>query len=639
MVVIITPSYIVLSPALIGFLPMFSGYHDNMTNNVTEVPEKPSVSRLEELDRIMLEQEEERSREAIEYAEKKRKYFDDEEYKELLLKIPVSDDKNERLDTAINFAKSKLVQYSTTETSLFIRTYMKMHFLLSVRECDTIIKLIDRERQKTGLPVKAPISDNDDLEYDMDSESGRARIINDTANAYIKNHKVICLSDKLLEYDSGIYEVSDDAEAFAKKEILELLESNNILPMPRLIKGSLDIVKTKSVISIKDCEPNARNIIVLGNGTLDIRTFEFTPFNEDSHKDVYFTKIPVHYDPNAKKPELFLSIVDKCFAGDERSKLICQEMFGYCLTRNYKHQLVFYLIGDGGNGKGTMTAILEALLGIYNTSHSSLFQLTDHHNSDYYIAKLLGKFANICGDEGKRQIMNTENLKKLTSNTDTITGRNVREKPIDFVNFAKIILLLNQMPKMDSATFGEKRRYQVIEFNNRISNSKEEIKDIHRLVIDGGELPGVLLWALEGLKRVEQNGCFSDERTVAQKFIDIEKRSNPMEYFLEDCIREDVSAITPTELIYDRYNTFRKSIKGPELDKKQIKEEVLKACWNVGWKHVDFRRVDVGLSNRDRIPEPFRSQKRVNAIRGIRLTKEAQTDIQDFESENIEVIE
>jgi len=583
---------------------------------------------LDELDKIMLQGE---APARMQYDVKVR--FDEDTTGELLRKVTVLDKKNEKFDAAIQFAKNNLSAYDTKDTSLFIRSDMRAHFSLSVDACDTILEVLNRERTKAGFPTATKVKTGDADEYDMDSESGRAKIVNVMAANYMKNRHIVCLNDKLLVYKEGIYEVTDEAEALAKQVVLELLEQVGVFPTSRLIKGALDIVKIKTVKSIKECEPNVKNIIVLNNGTYDLESWEFTPFNEDSHKNVYFTKIPVSYNPNAKNPEKFLGFMEKCFAGNPIDKLVAQELFGYCLTRNYKHQCHFSLVGDGGNGKGTFTSVLEDLVGISNVSHNSMFQISDHQNSDYFIAKMLGKFINISGDESKRTIVNTENVKKLTSNTDVVTGRNVREKPIEFLNFAKLLFLENQVPKQDDATFGDKRRLQIISFENRISNNTEEIKDFHTVIINSGEMEGVLLWALEGLKRLEAQNDFSDTRSVAQKHLDFKKRSDPMIYFLDECLEEDVDAITPSVSVYAEYERFRKTIKGPELGEDKIKDGVIKACKESGWDRVHFKRETIGKNNRYKFPEIYRDMKKIACFTGIKISEnEPQKEIEAFVS-------
>ena len=127
------------------------------------------------------------------------------------------------------------------------------------------------------------------------------------------------------------------------------------------------------------------------------------------------------------------------------------------------------------------------------------------------------KRANICGDVGTKRIENTENIKKLSSNTDPISARLPYGVPFDFINNAKLIFAMNKMPEKDAFTTGDKRRDVIISFNNPYLDTKDDIKGFAEIIRDSGEMSGVFNWAIEGLKRLERNQKFSDKRTVAQK--------------------------------------------------------------------------------------------------------------------------
>ena len=263
------------------------------------------------------------------------------------------------------------------------------------------------------------------------------------------------------------------------------------------VKSVLKVLEIKNPVSLAECN-NYEDEIAVNNGVLNLKTLILT---EHTPEKVFFNKVPVDYKPDAPEPTQFMKLINSAFKGNEEQLPMMQEVFGYCLLNNYKYQAIIYLLGDGGNGKGTVAKVLKYMLGTENTSSTSLFQLTDHRNVDYFIAGLHGKRANICGDVGSRRIENTEYIKMLSSGTDEITGRSPCEKPFQFINVAKLIFALNKMPKKDAFTTGDKRRDVIISFNNHISESKDEIKGLAEEILKAGEISGVLNWAIEGLKR------------------------------------------------------------------------------------------------------------------------------------------
>ena len=313
---------------------------------------------------------------------------------------------------------------------------------------------------------------------------------------------------------------------------------------------------------------------------MHLDTWEIEEFSPDK---IYFSKIPVDYVPDAGKPTMFNNYVDSCFKGNEAQKDLLQELFGYTLLKNYKYQNIFYLLGHGGNGKGIALSILGYLLGEHNYASESIHQLTDHLQVDYHVAKLHGKHANICGDISIKTIVNTETIKKLTSNTDPVAARNPYERPFSFVNYAKIIVALNRLPQTDAFTTGDKRRNLIISFNNKFSETDNEIKGLQCVIRDAGEMPGILLWAIEGLKRLEANQKFSDTRTIAQKAVEYEKKSRPARYYVEERLEELSGNLVPNALVYEDFNRFCVAIGAAELSQNEIKRSILQECYEAGW--------------------------------------------------------
>ena len=102
------------------------------------------------------------------------------------------------------------------------------------------------------------------------------------------------------------------------------------------------------------------NKIAVSNGVLDVVTLDFVPQSPDI---VFLHKMPVEYNSDAAKPELFLKSLSATFKGVENQIPTLQELFGYCLLRKYPIASVFFLLGDGKNGKSVILKLMTAMLG------------------------------------------------------------------------------------------------------------------------------------------------------------------------------------------------------------------------------------------------------------------------------------
>jgi DNA primase catalytic core len=505
------------------------------------------------------------------------------EFKLSLVKIQSNASTLDRLKAFQKFITVDLEGMKQGEWEVFVKNEVAAKFELKIKDIHATISKVLKERisSKNKGNDDGGIDGNDNITFDLNSVSGRNAIYRTFADEYITKNKVKCINGKLRRYKDGIYPESDEDIDFIKTEIMKIGLSHGVNLADNNLTATLKIIENSTRVRIEDCEPDKDNVIVVNNGILNLRTWELEDFSEDK---VYFSKLPVDYLPNAPKPGKFMKFIDVAFKDNQEQGLLAQELAVYTLLKNYNYQNYFYLLGSGGEGKGTYLEILRYMLGEHNVSAASLYQLSDHLNLDYHVIELYGKSANICGDAGCKKMENTETLKKLTSNTDPVRGRRVRERPIDFINYAKIIIALNRLPETNAFTLGDRRRCVIINFNNKVKlDTKEEIKALGEMIRNSGEMSGVLNWAIEGLKRLEAQQGFTDSRSIAQKNLEYERKSRPIKFFVEKCLEEAPGNIIPNAFLYERFIRFTQKNKSAELSQDEIKREIIKECAEAGW--------------------------------------------------------
>ena len=610
------------------------------------------ISDLDQLDNYMREQnellaeEEQLDEHAIQEAidaltEEQIKRYGPQALEFKLKRMTSAEDSLDNLKTGKQLIQKFLMEADPSEVDESILIIEdKFHLTAPQRR---ILTKFYKEEKRRYENKKKQLSMLGDGNYDMDSVSGRAKIVREFADIYMERqrvdgHPIKCIGGSLRLYQDGIYPESNEVIDFVRKDLIEIGLANLINLTPNLIDQIVKLIEMDNPVRLLDCEPDNDHVVVLNNGLLDTISWKFKPFDPEK---VYFSKIPIDYLPDTPKPENFIKFIDSCFKGNEGQKNLLQEAFGYTLMKTYKYQDIFYFLGDGGNGKGSAVAILRMLLGEENVTAFSLHQLSDGEHIDYNIAMMHGKYANICGDVGTAKIRNTETLKQLSSNTDPVQGRHVREKPFKFINYAKMFFLMNRAPETDAHTMGDKRRIRIINFINSFSEKQGEIKDIHRVIADAGELPGVLMWAIEGLKRLETNKSFSDARSIIQRSIEYDKKARTPRFFVEDCLYEDPGSIIPNAMLYQRYEVYRKTVGGAELGERELKKAILAECREAGWINV------TNVQKRStQLPEPMRDfmenvlgKKSGRCFFGISLVQEEpQKEITEYATKTVKEI-
>ena len=279
----------------------------------------------------------------------------------------------------------------------------------------------------------------------------------------------------------------------------------------------------------------ATNFINLTNGLLNLNTFELVPHNRQFASLV---QLPFDYDPEAECPR-FHQFLDEVFRGDNELKLLTQEIMGYCLSPSVKAQKCFILYSDGSSGKSVLCSLLHLLAGgDANVSTVTLSNL----NAKFTRAQLYGKVVNI-STENEASNFNSEALKSITSG-DPVQIENKYEKPFTAKLTAKLVFAMNTLPKPSDRTFALYRRLCLVPFLTKfVDNPHEgtnELKrdpNIERKLMR--ELPGILAWSIEGLKRLVANDYQFTKSIEAEKLmLEFRKDVSPVFAFIDECVTE-----------------------------------------------------------------------------------------------------
>lgn len=414
---------------------------------------------------------------------------------------------------------------------------------------------------------------------EINKDLRRGTLYSNVADEFLARWPAVVVdgSGELRLYAGGIYPPMLNRYE-TQTRILTLSDEFGLEFVPRDIENVEKILKLRCPSANPDEEAHGKDYekLVVENGVLNVVTGQFEPH---SPENVHFQKIPVSYDPGASTPTMFLTALSKSFQGEPAKISILQEIFGYCLYRAYSYRAIFFFLGDGRNGKAVILNLLESLLGSGNVSNIPPSELSNPRN-DFTLMPVFGKLANIDGEAGKSKIRESAILKKL-SGRDTISARNLRQSPIQFKNYAKLIFALNSLPPVDDFSEGFKSRIVILNFSRRISED-EQIPDLEKKIVDAGELPGILNWALEGLERLLKNDGFSYGLSSAERGNEYEKKSNPMNYFVAEMIDEEQGNWLPCPVLYQAYATFAKREGVPELTETEICTGFARECGNAG---------------------------------------------------------
>ena len=185
---------------------------------------------------------------------------------------------------------------------------------------------------------------------------------------------------------------------------------------------------------------HTEQVIACANGLVRLADRELLP-----HTPEFFNTfaLPFAYEPDAGKPEHWLSFLKEVFPDDLESAETLQEWFGYILSGRTDLQKMLMVVGPPRSGKGTIVRTLIALIGA--ESHAAV---TDTAlANDFGLALLVDKTLAVFSDTRV-----TIKGKKLVETLLSVTGEDtvpVNRKYRDAVSVrlgVRFMIMSNELP-------------------------------------------------------------------------------------------------------------------------------------------------------------------------------------------------
>lgn len=296
------------------------------------------------------------------------------------------------------------------------------------------------------------------------------------------------------------------------------------------------------------------DLLVVGNGTLNLRTGELLP----SQREHLLTRgIEVDYDPSAECPR-WLEFLAQVLPDRELMRYIWTAL-GYSLTGHVSEQIFFFLYGTGKNGKSTFVTTIMNLLGPYaaRTQAETLMLSKNGRRpgeASGDLAELRGKRF-IASSEIQSGASLDEAMIKGFTGSEIIRCRQLYKEGIEYMPEGKLWMAGNYQPKIRGVDEGIWRRPKLIPFTVFITPDKVDRHLSEKLA---AELPGILAWMVKGAKQWYQFGLpaceIIDQATEAYRV-----EQDPLSNFLESCIvksAETRHSTVRTNAVYERYNSW-----------------------------------------------------------------------------------
>ncbi len=438
----------------------------------------------------------------------------------------------------------------------------------------------------------------DEPEMQIEEES-RKELMSKVLNLLEQNYVFATPDDveQLYLYENGVY---IQGETIIKEGVEEILGDD---ADTGFCNEAINHFKRRSYVK-RDVFNKFEGEVPVLNGLLNLETMQLRDFDP---KKIFTFKINTKFSQGKDAPKFKAVLKQILPEADERALL--QENAGYILWPEFPHHKFMIFIGTGRNGKGVIIRTLEGIIGKKNISNIRLEHLSGGHR--FMVANLFGKLMNVCSEPSTRRPFKTELLKQITGQ-DTVDGE-IKNKQtlLKFTPFAKFFVQANKLPLVDDITLSFWDRINIIAFTKTFTDEqKNKILDIEKTWLDDeDERSGVLNWMIEGLKRLKENGAFTQTKSRDQTILTFKRVSDPIGAFLtdpEECMYGSILWVTRSDL-YDAYKEYAE-IYGVAIESNGVFTARMKKLPGIkeGWrtKAGKNQRSWLGLSVLQKTPPP-----------------------------------
>jgi P4 family phage/plasmid primase-like protien len=418
-------------------------------------------------------------------------------------------------------------------------------FITDGKSKEELLKLI----QKTPVYIRQDLPGAETLkEKEKKKEPSRKEF---KPSLYAKNilarYKIIYDKHKRLwfyDQNEGIWKDNFETlcRSILRKGLLASFDSNYYE------NETIEAIKDLSYQENIPSEP-AEHLIPFKNGIYDIRKDNLRPFDS---KYFFINKLGVNYNPENKDcpdiDNLFKQVVSK------KNIVTLKEIIAYVMYRGYPYPKAFMLYGNGANGKSTYCQVVRKVIGNENVSSISLNTLI--YNT-FGTSRLYGKLINISPEMSYNVLKKTDTLKQLTGK-DLVTAEKKFKDEFQFVNYAKLIFIGNEIPYSEDKSFAFFRRMFLIEFPKRFEiKIKADPFIIEKIPEE--EFEALAYQSINTLKELEKNlFTFTRHKRTEEIMREYESLSDPLGIFLEEFTEGEPESDIPVKNFNFEFKKYQK---------------------------------------------------------------------------------
>ncbi|WP_165068363.1 phage/plasmid primase, P4 family [Paludisphaera rhizosphaerae] len=267
----------------------------------------------------------------------------------------------------------------------------------------------------------------------------------------------------------------------------------------------------------------------------------------------YFNAFALDYDfdPEAPAPRAWIAFLQQVWPNDPDSIAALQEWFGYLLTSETRFQKILMMIGPKRSGRGTIARVLKALAGSENVVSPTLSTLGRPFGLSVLIDKPVAVFPDARLSNRPDNAAIVESLLSISGEDDQAIDRKHQSAWTGKLP-TRFVLISNELPRLRDSSRALSSRLIMLRFTRSFYGA-EDLGLYPRLK---AELPGILLWAFEGWRRLQLRGRFLQPESGRPLLESMDELASPVAVFLADCCVVEPGATVSAGELYEEWRTW-----------------------------------------------------------------------------------
>lgn len=316
------------------------------------------------------------------------------------------------------------------------------------------------------------------------------------------------------------------------------------------IDNVVELIRISKSMDYQKLNPKAKSLVNVKNGMLNWKTGELVP-HDPKYLSTYQLQAEWHPKKKSVPLEKFLLEV-----ASENDILFIEELMGYLMIPETSFHKSFAFIGMPGTGKSTVLKLITHWLGKENVSSIPLQLIED---DQFAASDLFGKLANICTELTSDAIDDVGMMKAISSG-DTISTQEKYKARYSFQPFCRLVFAANEFPHVSDRKGAFVNRMIFVEFENIFRGTKSEVKKYDEVLFDLPETPPAMLnMAVRGLRRLMENGRFSQSEASKRLAKEYSRACNSVLFFFEESCQVGVeNAWLSRRSFYQIYHQWAK---------------------------------------------------------------------------------